>query len=133
MDKRIIAAKIESLQTKIDIKRDYAARIRDRLTDPIRASIGMDHVSSYDPRKREIMLTESIDKAAQLEKEAAELQRELDQLREELREELRECEYRTRCVIRSRLIYGCSWQEVAELAGYSEGYCQRVFETWIAS
>lgn len=132
MNKRIAAAKIETLQGKIDSKRDKAARIMAKLTDPASTSFDPDKVRG-DYRKREILLTEGIDKAAQLGQEAAELQRELDQLREELREELRECEYKTRCVVRSRLIYGCSWQEVAELAGYSERYCQTVFDKWLMS
>ena len=139
-NRRLTAAKIESLQSRIDSMRDQAARIRERASSPVRSSLSETHSNSHDIRKREAILTENIDAAAEIEHEADQLQLELDALREEIRHYLETDEkmrdFRnstTRSVIKYRLLWSCSWEEAADLSGYSKKTCQDKYYKWLQS
>ncbi len=132
MNRRIIAGKIELLQSQIDAKQTKAARIREKLTAPTSANAFSDvKTFQHDVRKRETLLLTGIDQANALDHEAAALQEELTALRGDLREALNKCDYKTRCIVRARLIYSCSWQECAELSGYCVRTCQQKFDRWL--
>ena len=132
MNRRVIAGKIELLQSQIDAKRTKAARIREKMAAPTSAG-AFDEIKTFnhDIYRRERLLIESIDQANELDHEADALQRELDALRGELRESLYKCDYKTRSVVRARLIYSCSWQECAELSGYCVRTCQQKYDRWL--
>ena len=133
MDKRYTAARIELLQEKLDQRETAAARIRDRLTDPARAALG-DHKKSFDPRRREIMLTESIDRISAIEQSADRLRHELDELRDEVMQELESVnDYYTRKCVVWRLVRGYTWSECAELSGYNERTLENKYYKWLDS
>lgn len=128
----ILARQIESLNDRIEAKREKAARIKERLSSPIRSgTYNEPKANRHDVRRRERELVNGIDEIDELERQAAALQPERDRLCDELRSELSKTDYKTRSVVRARLIYSCSWQECAELNGYSSRWCMQIFDNWI--
>lgn len=129
---RYTITRIILLNEKIDELRDRSARIRARLTDPVRLSIDESKGSrSRDPRRRERLLTDGIDAAREIDARADELQKELDALNEELLNALQSVDWYTRVIVKGRLIKRWRWYDIADITGYSERTCSEKFKSYI--
>lgn len=140
MDDHIITrtkvSKIEMLQSLIDKKTDQAARIRAKLCDPVSRSISSTNIRDRDPFKREKMITECDDRAAEIEKEIESLQSELSVLQNDVIkyvESRQPKNFETRAIIKMRLVWGCTWEETADLVGYSQNTCRLKYSKWVES
>ena len=134
VNKRSTATRIEYLREQIQLKRTAAARIRDRMSEPAHTKYGEDSRSAFDYRKRELTLIDGIDKANALDAEADRLQAELDELCSEVLRELEkkpdDC-HAAKASVKFRLCWACTWSEIAELTGYNERSCRRLFDKWL--
>lgn len=129
---KAIAAHIELLQGRIDDKHEAAARLRDKLSCPVQSSIS-DERKQRDCMKRQRMMTDYLDRAAQIESEIEPLQTELEKLRSELRDYLdtEPLKDGMKRVVKMRLLYGFSWTEISEMPNCKS--CKGVYNKWLES
>ena len=127
-------SRIEMLQSLIDNKTDQAERILAKPCDPVRRSISRSDNHSPDPFKRSRMMTDCIDKANQIKNEIEPLRSELSELQSSVKKYIdnkQPKDFVTRSIINMRLIWACTWEEIAEMIGFSKKACQNKYDNWI--